>query len=167
MLYLNYMKKILLNLVLFLIANTLSSQEIFPDIYLKTLNGKSINTNTTYNKDGLTIYSFWATWCVPCINELDDINSEIEKWNKAKVKIIAISTDDSRTKRRIRPLINGKKWDFFNILLDENHDLKRSLNINGIPHTIVTKGEKIIYRKIGYKPGEENDLYEFIVKNSD
>lgn len=161
------MKKILLNLVLFLIANTLSSQEIFPDIYLKTLNGKSINTNTTYNKDGLTIYSFWATWCVPCINELDDINSEIEKWNKAKVKIIAISTDDSRTKRRIRPLINGKKWDFFNILLDENHDLKRSLNINGIPHTIVTKGEKIIYRKIGYKPGEENDLYEFIVKNSD
>ena len=161
------MKKILLNLVLFLIANTLSSQEIFPDIYLKTLNGKSINTNTTYNKDGLTIYSFWATWCVPCINELDDINSEIEKWNKAKVKIIAISTDDSRTKRRIRPLINGKKWDFFNILLDENHDLKRALNINGIPHTIVTKGEKIIYRKIGYKPGEENDLYEFIVKNSD
>ena len=152
---------------MFLFINTLSSQGVLPDIYLKTLTGKSVNTKTTYNNNGLTIYSFWATWCVPCINELDDINSEIEKWNKANVKIVAISTDDSRTKRRIRPLINGKKWGFFDILLDENHDLKRALNISGIPHTIVTKGKKIIYRKIGDKPGEENDLYEFILRNSD
>ena len=166
MLYLDCMKKICITIFLFFLINTLFSQEVFPNIYLKTLSGKSINTNTTYTKNGLTVYSFWATWCVPCINELDDINSEIEKWNKANVKIIAISTDDSRTKRRIRPLINGKKWDYFNILLDENHDLKRALNISGIPHTIVTKGKEIIFRKIGYKPGEENDLYEFILKNS-
>ena len=159
------MKKILFTMFLFI--NTLSSQGVLPDIYLKTLTGKSVNTKTTYNNNGLTIYSFWATWCVPCINELDDINSEIEKWNKANVKIVAISTDDSRTKRRIRPLINGKKWGLFNILLDKNHDLKMALNISGIPHTIVTKGKKIIYRKIGYKPGEENDLYEFILRNSD
>ena len=117
------MKKILFTMFLFI--NTLSSQGVLPDVYLKTLTGKSVNTKTTYNNNGLTIYSFWATWCVPCINELDDINSEIEKWNKANVKIVAISTDDSRTKRRIRPLINGKKWGFFNILLDENHDLKK------------------------------------------
>lgn len=83
------------------------------------------------------------------------------------MKIVAISTDDSRTKRRIRPLINGKKWDFFDVLIDENHNLKRALNINGIPHTIVTKGRNIIYRKIGYKPGDENNLYDFVLNNSD
>ena len=83
---------------------------------------------------------------MPCINELDNIHKEIEKWNEANVKIIAISTDDSRTKRRIRPLVNGKKWGF-EILLDENQALKRALNISGIPHTIVTKGNRIIYRK--------------------
>jgi len=153
-----------LSLTIFFNQNTFS-QDVMPNIYLKTLSGKSVNTNTTFNKNGLTIYSFWATWCVPCINELDDINKEIEKWEKTNVKIIAISTDDSRTKRRIRPLVSGKNWGF-NVLLDENQDLKRALNINGIPHTVVTKGKKIIYRKIGYKPGEENDLYEFILKNS-
>ena len=153
-----------LSLTIFFNQNTFS-QDVMPNIYLKTLNGKSVNTNTTFNKNGLTIYSFWATWCVPCINELDDINKEIEKWKKTNVKIIAISTDDSRTKRRIRPLVSGKNWGF-NVLLDENQDLKRALNINGMPHTVVTKGKKIIYRKIGYKPGEENDLYEFILKNS-
>ena len=136
-----------------------------PNMYIKTIEGKSINTKSTYNKKGLTVYSFWATWCVPCINELDDIHKEIEKWENANVKIVAISTDDSRTKRRVRPMVNGKKWNF-EILLDENQALKRALNINAIPHTIVTKGTRIIYRRIGYKPGEENHLYEFILKNS-
>ncbi len=159
--------KILLSIIslLFIITQGLYSQDIMPSVYIKNINGKSINSKTTYNKKGLTVYSFWATWCVPCINELDNIHKEIEKWNEANVKIVAISTDDSRTKRRIRPLVNGKKWSF-EILLDENQALKRALNINGIPHTIVTKGNKIIYRKMGYKPGEENDLYEFIIKNS-
>jgi|TARA_B100001057_G_scaffold84770_1_gene80584 peroxiredoxin len=131
---------------------------------VKTLNGKTVNTKSTYNKKGLTVYSFWATWCVPCINELDDIHKEIDKWNEANVKIVAISTDDSRTKRRVRPMVSGKNWDF-EILMDENQDLKRALNITGIPHTIVTKGSRIIYRRVGYKPGEENDLYEFILKS--
>jgi len=134
-------------------------------MYIKTIDGKSINTKSSYNKNGLTVYSFWATWCVPCINELDDIHKEIEKWDEANVKIVAISTDDSRTKRRVRPMVNGKKWNF-EILLDENQALKRALNINAIPHTIVTNGNRIIYRRIGYKPGEENLLYEFILKTN-
>ena len=87
-----------------------------------------------------------------------DIYEELEKDN---IEVIAISTDDARTKKRVRPMINGKDWNF-KILLDENHDLKRALNIVGIPHTIITKGAKIIYRRIGYSPGEEVDLFEFI-----
>tara|TARA_B110000240_G_C13506171_1_gene456353 strand:- start:3820 stop:4248 length:429 start_codon:yes stop_codon:yes gene_type:complete len=137
-----------------------------PSVFLKTIEGKSINSKFTYNKNGLTIYSFWATWCVPCINELDAINKDFDKWKlETNVKLVAVSTDDARTKRRVRPLVNGKKWSF-DVLIDENQALKRALNINGIPHTIVTKGSKIIYRKIGYKPGEENDLYNFIIENS-
>ena len=137
-----------------------------PNVILKTIEGKTVNSKSTSNKNGLTIYSFWATWCVPCINELDAINKDFDKWKlETNVKLVAVSTDDARTKRRVRPLVNGKKWNF-DVLVDENQAFKRALNINGIPHTIVTKGSKIIYRKIGYKPGEEEDLYEFILKNS-
>jgi|TARA_B110000967_G_C18898133_1_gene572366 peroxiredoxin len=137
-----------------------------PNVILKTIEGKTVNSKSTSNKNGLTIYSFWATWCVPCINELDAINKDFDKWKlETNVKLVAVSTDDARTKRRVRPLVNGKKWNF-DVLVDENQAFKRALNINGIPHTIVTKGSKIIYRKIGYKPGEEEDLYKFILKNS-
>jgi|TARA_B100000780_G_scaffold100154_1_gene69955 peroxiredoxin len=160
--------KIQLSLVCFLMlfSITLSSQNKMPNVLLKTIEGKTINSKSTSNKNGLTIYSFWATWCVPCINELDAINKDFDKWKlETNVKLVAISTDDARTKRRVRPLVNGKKWNF-DVLVDENQTFKRALNINGIPHTIVTKGSKIIYRKIGYKPGEEEDLYKFILKNT-
>jgi|TARA_B110000914_G_scaffold83164_1_gene73235 peroxiredoxin len=149
-----------------LFSITLSSQNKMPNVILKTIEGKTVNSKSTSNKNGLTIYSFWATWCVPCINELDAINKDFDKWKlETNVKLVAVSTDDARTKRRVRPLVNGKKWNF-DVLVDENQAFKRALNINGIPHTIVTKGSKIIYRKIGYKPGEEEDLYKFILKNS-
>ena len=160
--------KIHLSFVCFLMlfSITLSSQNKIPNVILKTIEGKTVNSKSTSNKNGLTIYSFWATWCVPCINELDAINKDFDKWKlETNVKLVAVSTDDARTKRRVRPLVNGKKWNF-DVLVDENQAFKRALNINGIPHTIVTNGSKIIYRKIGYKPGEEEDLYKFILKNS-
>jgi|TARA_B110000240_G_scaffold73561_1_gene83764 peroxiredoxin len=157
---------IILSTFLFFISINLQSQDKIPNVTLKTLEGKSINSKSTFNKNGLTIYSFWATWCIPCINELDAINKDFDKWkSETNVKLVAVSTDDARTKRRVRPLVNGKKWKF-EILTDENQDFMRALNINAMPHTIVSKGSKIIYRKIGYKPGEENDLYEIILKNS-
>ncbi|MBT5771415.1 MAG: TlpA family protein disulfide reductase [Flavobacteriaceae bacterium] len=159
---LNHIK---LTIIIVFFTQSILSQKNIPSIYIKTIEGKSINSISTLNKNGLTIYSFWATWCVPCINELDAIHNEFDKWKEHNVKLVAVSTDDARTKRRVRPLIMGKKWNF-EVLIDENQNFKRSLNINGIPYTIVTDGKKIIYRKIGYKPGEEKDLYEFVLKNS-
>lgn len=158
----NYFKSLI---IILFFTQSICSQTNIPSIYIKTINGKSINSKSTLNKDGLTVYSFWATWCIPCINELDAIHNEFEKWKEANIKLVAVSTDDSRTKRRVRPLINGKNWKF-EIVLDENQKFKRALNISGVPHTIVVKGSEIIYRKIGYKPGDEVNLYDFLLKNS-
>ena len=148
--------------ILFILLSVSSlSQNIVPNTKLKNLESEFIYTNDVLIENNFYIISFWATWCIPCINELDaivDIYDELEKDN---IEVIAISTDDARTKKRVRPMINGKDWNF-KILLDENHDLKRALNIVGIPHTIITKDTKIIYRRIGYSPGEEVDLFEFI-----
>ena len=148
--------------ILFILLSVSSlSQNIVPNTKLKNLESEFIYTNDILNENNFYIVSFWATWCIPCINELDAIVDIYEELEKDNIEVIAISTDDARTKKRVRPMINGKDWNF-KILLDENHDLKRALNIVGIPHTIITKGTKIIYRRIGYSPGEEVDLFEFI-----
>ena len=150
-----------LSILFILLSVSCLSQNIVPNTKLKNLESEFIYTNDVLTKNNFYIVSFWATWCIPCINELDAIVDIYEELEKDNIEVIAISTDDARTKKRVRPMINGKDWNF-KILLDENHDLKRALNIVGIPHTIITKGTKIIYRRIGYSPGEEVDLFEFI-----
>ena len=123
------MKKLLFLFYFSLFNFVIYSQ--LPNINLKDVNGNNKNLSKLSNNGNPIIISFWATWCIPCINELDDINKEIEKWKDENVKIIAIATDDSRTKRRVRPMVNGKNWDF-EIFLDENQDFKRALNISGL-----------------------------------
>ena len=150
-----------LSILFILLSVSILSQNIVPNTKLKNLESEFIYTNDVLAENNFYIVSFWATWCIPCINELDAIVDIYEELKKDNIEVIAISTDDARTKKRVRPMINGKDWNF-KILLDENHDLKRALNIVGIPHTIITKGTKIIYRRIGYSPGEEVDLFEFI-----
>ena len=114
----------------------------------------------------MTVLVFWATWCVPCINELDAISDVYEDWQEeTSVDLIAISTDDSRTQKRIKPMINGKGWEY-QILLDKNQELKRALNITLIPHVVVLKGNEIVYRHTGFAPGAEDELYEMIKKHS-
>ena len=156
------LKKFIFSCILFLVAYSSISQKFIPDLGLKTLNGETIKSVQAINQNGFTIISFWATWCIPCINELDAINEVISEWNKKEdITVLAISTDDSRSKKRVRPLINGKDW-IFDIIFDTNQEFKRAMGVVGIPHTIVTYKSKIIHRRIGYTPGEEEDLFKVI-----
>lgn len=142
------------------IGFNLFAQNNLPDLSLTSLDGKSISLKNEYNeKDKLYVFSFWATWCAPCINELDELNDVQAEWKKeANFEIIAVSTDDSRTQKRVKPLINGKGWDY-KILLDTNQDFKRALSIVNIPYTIVVKNNKIVHIQNGYVPGSEVELF--------
>lgn len=156
----------LLVLVCFLCYNTAFSQTTIPNTNLTTLKGKSVKIQDEISKDKITILSFWASWCMPCINELDAINEVYEDWQEDfNMELIAISTDDARTQKRIRPMVNGKGWPY-KILLDKNQELKRALNISTIPQIIILKDSKIIYIHSGYSPGVEDEFYEIIKENS-
>ena len=155
------LRKFILFIAITLFSSTLNAQQSIPNITLKTVNGVKVQSNEFLNEDKFTIISFWATWCIPCINELDAINELYPLWKDKNIDVVAISTDDARSKKRVRPLVSGKNW-VFEIYSDTNQEFKRALNVGGIPHTIIAYGSKIIYRRIGYSPGEEKDLFNII-----
>ena len=110
----------------------------------------------------MVVLSFWATWCIPCITELESINDELEEKQKIRpFHFIGVSIDDSRTEKRVKPFIKGKGWTF-EVLLDNNSELKRALNITDVPHVLILKDGKIAYRHTGYIAGEEDRLFETI-----
>lgn len=153
------MKNLALIFTLFFSLSTMAQKEL-PTVALKTLEGEPTSIQKMANKEGVTIVSLWATWCVPCIKELDAISDLYQDWiEETGVSLIAVSVDDSRTVKRVKSLINGKGWEY-DILLDTNNDLKRALGAFSIPLTIVIKDNKIVYRHSGYSPGAEYELYE-------
>ena len=159
------MKNILL-VISILICNLLTCQNMIPNTPLKTLNGEITNLQDIANRNELIIVSLWATWCAPCKNELDAINEVYDDWQEeTNVVLYAVSVDDSRTVKRVKPLINGKDWGF-EVLLDTNNDLKRALGSTTIPLTLIIKNGEIVYRHSGYVPGSEEDLFAEIKKHS-
>ena len=157
------MKNNLLFIVLLsLFPLMLFSQDVLPSMKLEALDGTQTELSSISANDQLVIISLWATWCVPCKNELDAINEVYQDWqDETKVKLYAVSIDDARTVNRVKPLVNGKGWDF-KVLLDTNSDLKRKLNAPSIPLTLLVKNNKIVYRHSGYTPGSEDELFKKI-----
>lgn len=143
-----------------------TNAQVVPNIKLTTIDGSNFQTQQLNDITGKpVVLSFWATWCIPCLNELSAINDNLDEWKKeSKFEFYAISEDDSRTAKRVPALVNGKGWNF-KVLLDKNQDLKREMNLMNIPYTMVIKDGKIIYRQTGYAAGNENELYKIIKEN--
>lgn len=160
------MKNLILLISLFAITLGANAQKI-PSANVKTLKGEEINTTTFENDGKPIIISFWATWCKPCIRELLTIAENYEDWQEETgVKLIAISIDDARTMNKVAPFVNGKAWDY-EVYLDPNADFKRAMNVNNVPHTFLVDGNgEIVWQHNSYAPGDEEELYENVVKLS-
>ncbi len=134
-----------------------------PSVDVKTLEGNSFNMSDISNDGKPIILTFWATWCKPCIKEHDAINDVYEDWvDETGVKLYAVSIDNARSSRKVLPTVNGKGWEF-DVLLDENGDFKRAMNVNIPPHTFIIDGNSmIVWQHVGYLDGDEEEYIEIV-----
>ena len=159
------MKKII---SIFLFSSiVLFSYSQLPNINLKDVNGDTKNLSKFSNNGKPMIISFWATWCKPCKAELNTIAEDYDDWvDETGVQLIAISIDDARSSTRVEPYINAQGWEYM-VLLDPNGDYKRAMNVNNVPHTFLVNGSgKIVWDHNKYSPGDEEELYEELLKLS-
>jgi peroxiredoxin len=97
--------------------------------------------------------------------ELKSIAEVYDDWqDETGVKIYAVSIDDTRSSAKVLPLVNANNWDY-EVLLDENQDFKRILNVNDIPHTFILNGNReIIWQHTSYAPGVEKEYIQVVKK---
>lgn len=161
--------KLIKTFVIFLFVSAIvvsaSAQKIVPEIDVKTLEGQSVNIQDYTNKGQITVLSFWATWCAPCKKELNAISDVYEQWQEDyDVQLVAVTIDDSRALRKVKPMVDGFSWDYI-VLSDANEDLKKALNFQTVPQTFLIDQEgNIVYSHSGYSPGDENELEEKIAE---
>ena len=168
------MKKLQLMTMFFvtvlLLSFTSGNKASLPKVDVKSLDGRIVSTSTFQNDGNPIIISFWATWCKPCIAELNTINEVYEDWQEETgVKLIAISVDNSRTSGGVLPMVNGKGWEY-EVFLDENGDFKRAMGVNIVPHTFLLNGKgEIVWQHTSFTEGSELELIELVrkVKNGE
>ena len=161
--YLEGMKLLLYSALL--AVGFLAEAQPLPQIEVQTLGGTKVPIASLHQTGKPTIVSFWATWCKPCINELNSIAERYDELQEELgVTLIAVSIDDSRTSPKVGPFVAGQGWDY-TVVLDPNSDLRRAMGVNNVPHTFLLNGAgEVVWQVNKYVPGEEEVLISEIRK---
>jgi len=84
-------------------------------------------------KTEFVILNLWASWCIPCQNEVDELLKISEQSN---ITVIGILVDDSASNGR--EFIKDNKISYKNVLEEEESDIVLSqFSWTGIPTTLV------------------------------
>jgi peroxiredoxin len=132
-----------------------------PDFTLENLDGNLVELYKEVG-DGPILLSFWATWCKPCIEELNEYKQIYSDYKDQGFKMYAISTDDENSVAKVKPLVKSKGYSF-PVLLDTNSDAVRLYYAQSIPYSVILdKKGMIIYSHLGYMKGDEVKVKQII-----
>jgi len=102
------------------VTPTVDTTTIKPPKPLKVYSNDTVLVNA-YEYSGLEYYlkqkndttyvvNFWATWCVPCVEELPNFEKINAKYKENKVKVILVSLDMAKmVETKLLPFINQKQ----------------------------------------------------------
>lgn len=159
------MKKLLFAAVAFIFSANCAMAQI-PNVKVENGKGEMISASSLVDGKTPLVISFWSTTCKPCIRELNTINDQLEDWKEeVDFRVIAVSTDDSRSASKAKAMAAGNGWEDFTVLYDKNQELKRAMNVNLTPQIFVTDGNgKIVYSHTGYSLGSEMEVLKTLKK---
>ena len=156
MLISNFNKKIIILLYLAIFSGNVYAVEYLDKINdkikfptLKVLDNKEKPLILKFNKDlkkkGYVI-NFWATWCVPCKEELPDLSLLKSRINKYNIDVFTISIDKKDIKDQLRFLSNNGASNL-NHFFDKEMKIFKALKLRGIPTTIIVDQNSFIISK--------------------
>ena len=117
-------------------------------------------------KGDFVLMIFWSRTCVPCIKELDNLNTFVKKTQNDGIKVILISkADEWADSNQQRAFLNKYKAPDLDFYLDEKGKLTEDFGIFASPHTVlINKSGEEIGRIRGSVEWDDEDVIEYIYK---
>jgi len=143
-------------------ATAAIAQEASADWTLETITGESVNFHETLAQ-GPVVLNFWATWCKPCLKEMPHLDRMAGDF-EGRVTFLAVNADNSKAVAKVAPFVRAKGFDNLVVPLDTGAEVQQLLQVGGLlPFLILYDREgREVYRHIGYKDGDEEELQRAI-----
>lgn len=139
------------------------AQAALPSVELKDVDGKTVKTEHLTDAGKPVIIAFFATWCKPCLRELEVINDLYDDWREETgVTMYVVSIDQGQDIKKVKPLVDGNGWEY-RVLLDPNGEFKRAMNVQTVPHLfVIDSNGKTVYNHTGYTEGSEKEIRKLL-----
>jgi thiol-disulfide isomerase/thioredoxin len=77
---------------------------------IREIDGDEIAILSRNSNDTTYVINFWATWCSPCVKEIDFFEEVHSSFQDSKVKVILVSLDfPNQVERRLIPFLEDKE----------------------------------------------------------
>ena len=125
-----------------------------PGFTLKSREGKDVSLASL--KGQVVLVNFWASWCVPCRDEMPHLEALYETYKSLGFTLVAVNVESDPA--------NAKKWlaengpVTFPVLLDTKNEVSKLYHVETMPSTVVVaKDGTMRFVHHGYKAGYEGD----------
>jgi len=109
--------------------------KLFPDFTATDTEGNTFNLSEALKDHQAVLINIWATWCGPCRNEFPHLN-EVYKAYGDRVAFIALSMEPYDTIEDVAEY-RSENGISFPMGRDENQELYRYIDVNGVPDTVI------------------------------
>ena len=131
------------------IKNLIINKELKEYTNLTFLDDQNNQLNLSNYKGNILLLNFWATWCVPCKEEMPslDLLKSNKDLNNLKIFPVNVGQDNIKKAKKFFDDLDIKNLDLY---FDENINLTKKFGLRGIPTSIlINKNGKEFARIIG------------------
>lgn len=96
--------------------------------------------------EGLLLLNVWATWCIPCRQEMPDLQALHEEFGERGLTVVGVSIDGGNARGEVERFL-GEYGITFGIVHDPEERVTREFRTVGVPETFLVDGEGVVLRR--------------------
>tara|TARA_B110001452_G_scaffold132548_1_gene110162 strand:+ start:154 stop:669 length:516 start_codon:yes stop_codon:yes gene_type:complete len=142
----------------------IKNPETYDDVTFRDTNQKNINLDDFRGK--LVLFNFWATWCVPCKDEMPSLDNLQSNSDFKDLKIFPINMGKENVSKMelFYKELNVQNLDIF---IDAPVTLAKKFSLRGMPTTILFNKEGKEFARIVGSTDFDNEEFIDWLKNYD